>query len=90
MRRTYSAIYKRVSVNLNQEGADRLDEIYDRLLAHYNIEDKPSLSLMMAVALKRLVESDESSIDGLWAELQEEAKTKQPRAVPSDRRKQPA
>lgn len=82
MRRTYSAIYKRVSVNLDRNGLDRLDEIFERLCSHFKITDKPSCSLIMAVALKRLVEEDATSIEGLWTELQEEAKTKQPRKQP--------
>lgn len=76
MRRTYSDILKRITVNLDQNGADRLNEVYNRLQARFKLTDKPSLSLMMAVALKRLVDEDAGAVDGLWAELQEESQTK--------------
>jgi hypothetical protein len=79
IRRTYSAILKRISINLDQAGADRLEHVFERLCQYYQFEDMPSMSLVMVVALKRMVEADELDIDALWEELKAESVTRYPR-----------
>ena len=75
-RRTYSTCEKRVMVNLDERGVERLAAIHDRLIRHYRFEAKPSLSLLLLVALKRLADEDEHFVHGLWQELKDEARPK--------------
>ena len=82
MKKTYKGdIARRLSINLAPDDERRLDFIYTELETHFGTASKPSVSLLMLAVMKRLVESDPDFITGLYAELLDASKTKEPRAA---------
>jgi hypothetical protein len=76
MRRTYSATFLRATVNLDQKGHEQFEWIQNQLVDHYNFRSKPSLSLILGVALARLVNDDPRALQGLRQEVEDAATTK--------------
>jgi hypothetical protein len=77
MRKSYTGDGdKRYTVNLDTADAAGLEQLQARLVKQFKLDTKPSLSLLLGVALKRLTDEDPKAISGLWDELHAASKKK--------------